>query len=132
MNTRCPERREGCRVVRPVGELDLATAMALRNELRGNDAALSACVVADLRCVTFMDSSGLQELRTAQTRCEAVGGWLRLVYDHRSIELLLQLTGFAQQFPRYAGVDDAWNGRPSLPGSSGAQAAGGGRPGAGG
>ncbi|KOG53581.1 hypothetical protein ADK76_27525 [Streptomyces griseoflavus] len=125
MNTRCPEQKEGCRVVRPVGELDLATATALREELRGNDAALSACVVADLRRVTFIDSSGLQELRAAQTRCEAVGGWLRLVYDHPSIELLLQLTGLAQQFPRYADVDDARRGNPALPGTSGAPGVGG-------
>ncbi|KAA6223920.1 anti-sigma factor antagonist [Streptomyces albofaciens JCM 4342] len=115
MDTRCPEQKEGCRIVRPVGELDLATSAALRDELRGNDAAPSARVIADLRRVTFIDSSGLEELRTAQARCEAVGGWLRLVYDHRSIDLLLQLTGLEQQFPRYADVDDARNGRPSLP-----------------
>ncbi|MFH8409339.1 STAS domain-containing protein [Streptomyces sp. NPDC018019] len=127
MKTRCPEQREGCRVVRPVGELDLATATALRDQLRGNDAALPARVVADLRDVTFLDSSGLHELRTAQARCEAAGGWLRLVYDHPSIGLLLQLTGSAQQFPRYADVDAARHGHPA-PGGAHAPAAGEGRP----
>ncbi|MEU2791814.1 STAS domain-containing protein [Streptomyces sp. NPDC007100] len=107
MNTRCPELREGCRIVCPVGELDLAAAPALRDQLRGNDAALPAFVVADLRRVTFIDSSGLHELKTAHARCEAAGGWLRLVYEHMAIDLLLDLAGLAQRFPRYATVEDA-------------------------
>ncbi|MEU6963932.1 STAS domain-containing protein [Streptomyces chrestomyceticus] len=111
MNTRCPELREGCRVVCPVGEIDLATAPAFREQLRGNDAALPARVVADLRQVNFIDSSGLQELMKAQTRCEAVGGWVRVVYEHEAVDLLFRLTGYAERFPRYASVEDAWGDR---------------------
>ncbi|WP_238782942.1 STAS domain-containing protein [Streptomyces monomycini] len=107
MNTRCPELREGCRVICPVGEIDLATAPAFRDQLRGNDAALPAFVVADLRQVSFIDSSGLQELMKAQSRCEAAGGWVRIVYDHEAVDLLLRLTGYAEQFPRYTSVEDA-------------------------
>ncbi|OKH98902.1 hypothetical protein A6A06_25160 [Streptomyces sp. CB02923] len=99
-------------MVCPVGEIDLATAPAFRDQLRGNDAALPGCVVVDLRGVTFIDSSGLQELRTAQARCEAVGGWVRLVYDHEAIHLLIRLSGYAEDFPRYTGVEDAWRGHP--------------------
>ncbi|MFH9424159.1 STAS domain-containing protein [Streptomyces sp. NPDC017529] len=112
MNTRCPELRQGCRVVCPVGELDLAAAPALRDQLRGNDATLPAFVVADLRRVTFIDSSGLHELKAAGARCEAAGGWLRLVYEHEAIALLLDLTGLQQRFPRYATVEDARRDRP--------------------
>ncbi|MFD7663730.1 STAS domain-containing protein [Streptomyces sp. NPDC059788] len=112
MNIRCPELREGCRVVCPVGELDLATAPAFRDQLRGNDAALPPYVVADLRRISFIDSSGLHELKAAQARCEAVGGWVRVVYDHGAIDLLLQLTGYAERFPRYASVEEAWCDRP--------------------
>ncbi|MEV5599479.1 STAS domain-containing protein [Streptomyces sp. NPDC052496] len=115
MNTRCPELREGCRVVCPVGEIDLATAQAFRDQLSWNDAALPACVVVDLRQVTFIDSSGLQELMRAQARCEAMGGWVRLVYAHEAIALLFRLTGYADQFPRYADVEDARRGHPAVP-----------------
>ncbi|MFH8409252.1 STAS domain-containing protein [Streptomyces sp. NPDC018019] len=96
----------------PAGEFDVATAPALREQLEQSDAASQIFLIADLSHVTFMDSSALTELETAQARNEADGGWLRLVYRQRAIGQLLRLTGLASRFPRYATVEDAWNNRP--------------------
>ncbi|MFF3276560.1 STAS domain-containing protein [Streptomyces chrestomyceticus] len=111
MSTRTPMPQGNCRTVRPAGELDLSTAPALRDLLRGNDAPPAARLITDLTGVTFMDNSGLVELETAQARCEAAGGWLRLVYHQPAIGRLLRLTALARRFPRYATVEDACDGR---------------------
>ncbi|MFK8845156.1 STAS domain-containing protein [Streptomyces sp. Ac-502] len=113
MSTRTPEPQGNCRTVRPAGELDLSTAPALRDLLRGNDAAPEARLIADLTAVTFMDTSALTELETAHCRSEAAGGWLRLVYHQPAIGRLLRLTGLTRAFPCYATVQDACAARPA-------------------
>ncbi|KUJ40372.1 hypothetical protein ADK46_09890 [Streptomyces rimosus subsp. rimosus] len=113
LSIRYPAPQGNVRTVRPTGELDLSTAPALRDLLRGNDAAPAARLIADLTAVTFMDTSALTELETALARSEAVGGWLRLVYHQPAIGRLLRLTGLTRRFPRYATVQDACTGRPA-------------------
>lgn len=46
-------------VVRPVGELDMATVGAVEHELRQLQRAGFRCLVLDLGGLTFMDSTGL-------------------------------------------------------------------------
>ncbi|MFI2236492.1 STAS domain-containing protein [Streptomyces chrestomyceticus] len=113
MSTRTPTPQGNCRTVRPTGELDLSTAPALRDLLRGNDAAPAARLIADLTAVTFMDTSALTELETAHCRSEAADGWLRLVYHQPTIGRLLRLTGLTRRFPRYATAQDACANRPA-------------------
>ncbi|MEU4205679.1 STAS domain-containing protein [Streptomyces sp. NPDC026294] len=113
MSIRCPVPQGKVRTVRPTGELDLSTARALRDLLRGDEAAPAARLIADLTAVTFMDTSALTELETALARGEADGGWLRLVYHQPAIGRLLRLTGLTRRFPRYATVQDACAGRPA-------------------
>ncbi|MEU7154734.1 STAS domain-containing protein [Streptomyces sp. NPDC045456] len=95
----------------PAGELDLSTAPALRDLLRGNDAAPAARLIADLTAVSFMDTSALTELETALARSEADGGWLRLVYHQPAIGRLLRLADLIRRFLRCATVHDACAGR---------------------
>ncbi|WP_328499175.1 STAS domain-containing protein [Streptomyces sp. NBC_00414] len=107
-----PIRREECRVVRPRGELDLASRDAFAQLLRGTcRTTLDAWLIVDLTAVTFMDCTPLHELCTAQKRCAQAGRGLRLVYDQPAIGRLLAFSSLAAVFPRYASPDDAWSGQ---------------------
>ena len=58
------------------GELDLAGAAALEQELARLDAAEPDAIVLDLRDVDFMDSSGLRVVAVAaRARRSAAAGW---------------------------------------------------------
>ncbi len=116
LSIRYPAPQGNVRTVRPTGELDLSTAPALRDLLRGNDAAPAARLIADLTAVTFMDTSALTELETSLVRSEADGGWLRLVYHQPAIGQMLRLTGLTRRFPRYHRPGRLY--RPSGPGHS--------------
>lgn len=108
-----------CRVVRADGELDLSTMVAFAALLHGPDLApKTLLLVVDLRPVSFMDSSGVHGLRSAQTRCKDRGGGTRLVYHQRGIHFLLWAMGLTEQFPRYATTLDARLGRITPAGSS--------------
>lgn len=54
MSIRCPAPQGKVRTVRPTGELDLSTAPALRDLLRGDEAAPAARLIADLTAVTLL------------------------------------------------------------------------------
>ncbi|MGP9019927.1 STAS domain-containing protein [Streptomyces sp. BR1] len=110
-----PEPAQDCRVIRVTGELDLLTAPRLAGSLaRARRGAQVPYVVADLSDVTFMDCSALGALCAARTACRDRGGWLRLVYTRRGIGLLLRAVDLTGDFPRYATVDEARRGRPSV------------------
>ncbi|MHA6758225.1 STAS domain-containing protein [Streptacidiphilus sp. PAMC 29251] len=101
-----------CRTVSLRGELDLRVGAALRSRLAGTPGERHLYrVIVDLTQVTFMDSSPLHVLEHAQDRCADHGGWLRLVYTHRTIALLLRAADAAGRFPRYATIADARSGR---------------------
>ncbi|MEU8954888.1 STAS domain-containing protein [Streptomyces sp. NPDC048518] len=103
-------------MVRLHGELDIARTPELTTLLRGTcQQTRTAWLIVDLRPVTFLDSTTLRELRTAQERCEQAGKGLRLVYDQPFISRLLALHGATAQFPRHASTNDAWAGRETPP-----------------
>ncbi|MBQ0855690.1 STAS domain-containing protein (plasmid) [Streptomyces sp. BH-SS-21] len=107
-----PVRREECRVVRPRGELDLASRNAFALLLRGTcRTTLDAWLIVDLTAVTFMDCTPLHALCTAQKRCAQAGHGLRLVYDQPAIGRLLAFSSLSAAFPRYSSPDDAWSGQ---------------------
>lgn len=109
MEDQWPAQLKNCRVVCPVGELDLATTVDFATLLRGADAATGAdWLIVDFSRVTFMDCSPLNVLCTAWDRSRATGRWTRVVYDQAPIGQLLRLTSLQEQFPRYASIDDAW------------------------
>src|SRR3954454_12410474 len=55
------------------GELDLAHAYTFDEELQELEARRPACVVIDLRELTFLDSCGLARLLAARPRARRVG-----------------------------------------------------------
>jgi anti-sigma B factor antagonist len=100
--------RDGVPVVRPVGEVDVATTPALRAELTSIPED-TAKVVVDLSEVTFLDSTGLGVLIAAMKRLRdsATGGRLDLVVTRPHIHKVLEVTGLTTVFGIYATLDEA-------------------------
>jgi anti-sigma B factor antagonist len=80
-------------VVTVAGELDVATAPALREELDRISAEGATDAVVDLLAVSFVDSVGLGILVDASKRMKARGGALRIVCDDRRIARIIEVTG---------------------------------------
>jgi anti-sigma B factor antagonist len=84
------------------GELDLASAPALRDTLR--DAETRAQIVLlDLRDLTFMDSAGVHAIVRACVRAQRAGRRLILVRGPRQVDRLLALAGVADRLE----IDDS-------------------------
>jgi anti-sigma B factor antagonist len=83
--------------VRPVGELDLATAPELEAAIVG---ALDGHkhLVVDLRGVTFFDTEGLKSLVEAARVAAERYVTFRLVRGRRSVERIFDLTGTRSHF----------------------------------
>jgi anti-sigma B factor antagonist len=90
-------------VVTPAGDLDLATAPALRETLIQLVTAGMVHVAVDLAGVAFIDSSGLGILATAAKRLEAANGRLAIRNPRPQAQQILELTGL----DRVLAVEDA-------------------------
>jgi anti-sigma B factor antagonist len=80
-------------VVTLTGELDVATAPALRDELERVSAEGATEALVDLLAVSFVDSVALGILVDASKRMKAQGGALRIVCDDRRIARIVEITG---------------------------------------
>ena len=89
-------------LLRLEGELDAATAAALRGRLREFD---DQPLVVDLRGVTFMDSSGLALLLEERARALRHGRGLRVGGATGQTRELLERTGTLRFFDRPTAVD---------------------------
>jgi len=74
------------------GELDLAGAAALEQELGRLGAEAANAVVLDLRGVAFMDSSGLRLIALAAQRAEDLGRRLALVPGPEQVMRVFEIT----------------------------------------
>lgn len=95
-------------VVRPEGELDLATSPELERLVLGRLDAGGA-VVLDLRGLEFMDSSGVRVLLAANARAEGDGSALRIVRPEPGspVERILTVSGIDRALPFVDDVGDA-------------------------
>src|ERR1700761_9657438 len=80
------------------GELDLAHAYTFDEELRRVEEARPACVVLDLRELTFLDSCGLARLLAARRRARRLGHRLLLVRGSRAVQRLFALAAVDEAF----------------------------------
>jgi anti-sigma B factor antagonist len=80
-------------VVSVSGDLDLATAPQLRDELAHAAAEGGTEIVVDLLRVPFVDSVALGVLVEASKRTKARGGVFRVVCDDRRIARIIEITG---------------------------------------
>ncbi|WP_067484564.1 STAS domain-containing protein [Actinomadura hibisca] len=79
------------------GELDLATAPVLREQLLLALCHFGPLLAVDLSRVTFMDSSGLAVLIEYWKRARAAGGGLSLVGPRGIVARKLEITGLDQR-----------------------------------
>ena len=80
-------------IVRPVGELDLATAPIVDAQLSELEAAGFRSVVLDLRRLRFMDSTGLALLLTWQAKARAEGVELRVLPGPPAVQRVFEVAG---------------------------------------
>jgi anti-sigma B factor antagonist len=83
-------------VVTVCGELDLATAPEVLEQVVGTLGPPVSAVTLDLGGVTFLDSSGLGALLAAGRRCADVGTTLRLESVPNHARRVIEITGVAE------------------------------------
>lgn len=87
------ESRNDVARVAVIGELDLATASTLSDELVGAERDDVRVVMLDMRDVTFVDSTGLHVVLQAWNRAQQNGHRLVVVGASRSTRRLCDIVG---------------------------------------
>ena len=80
------------------GELDLAVAPWLRDQLDALFVGGANSIVVDLSTATFLDSTALGVLVSALNRSRALGGQVHLVVNEPQVIRVLTITGLDDQF----------------------------------
>lgn len=99
-----------CAVLRICGDVDAYTAPQLRERVIRLLASGVRHVVADLREVDFLDSTGLGALVGSLKRLREKNGSLTLVASSDKIVLVFRLTGLVHAFALHATVPEAMAG----------------------
>lgn len=127
--------RAGCAVVSLQGELDIASAEDLREELGAARRSHGDHIILDLDALEFMDSFGLSVIASAYKTLTGEGGSLTLVAPRPIVRRTLEITGLHQRISVYATVEAAAtalrpggvprqdaaepsSGRPDIPGTT--------------
>src|SRR5206468_1727423 len=84
--------------VRLLGELDMATASRLRDELLRLAAGGATMETVDMAQLAFIDSTGLSVLVSALKRLRAQGGDIALRSPSPSTRKVLEITGLTEVF----------------------------------
>ncbi len=90
--------RNGAAVLSVLGEVDLATAPILDEQISALAAGDASTIVVDLDRVTFMDSSGLQVL-LSHVFSEENGSRIRLTRGSPQVVRLFTVSGMLEQLP---------------------------------
>jgi anti-sigma B factor antagonist len=101
------ETKDGVSVVSAAGEIDIATAPALRDKLESSIDRRPAVVVVDLLGVTFMDSTALGVLISALKRCRDLGGTMRIVVSDPRVLKVFEITGLTELFSIFPTLHEA-------------------------
>ena len=97
----------GWTVVAASGEIDVAAAPMMREQLVDLIAAGTTRLVMDLEDVDFIDSTGLGVLVGAVRRARAADGDVRLVCTNSRLLRVFEVTGLDDVFAIESNVDDA-------------------------
>lgn len=89
--------RDGFTIAALIGDLDVACAPVLREQLLGVLGAHANRLVVDLSKVSYCDASGLAVLVATARRAGLLGGVLRLVAPAPAAAAALQITGLDRQ-----------------------------------
>jgi anti-anti-sigma factor len=112
----------GCPVAALRGELDIASAPALREELLALLRPEASRLIIDLSAVGYADASGTAVLVGSQRRAHLFGGWLRLVAPAPALAEVLAATGLNRYLATFPTIEAAIIG--PLPGTSAASTCG--------
>jgi anti-sigma B factor antagonist len=85
-------------VLEATGELDLAVAPWLSDQLDALFVGGASSVILDLSAATFLDSTALGVLVGVLNRCKELGGQVHLVVTEPQILRVLSITGLNQEF----------------------------------
>ncbi|HSL27432.1 MAG TPA: STAS domain-containing protein [Acidimicrobiia bacterium] len=99
------DTKPGWAVLRPTGEVDIATVGELESALAATIEENSDDVVLDLGGVTFMDSTGLRTLLAAHQTLTAGGRRLAVVVEGGPVERLFDITGLNQTLELFPSLD---------------------------
>lgn len=105
---------DGYTIVWAQGEIDIATANGLMQELANAVHAQHCRVIVDLTEVTFMDSTGLNALVLARRKANAGNGEVRLVGACAMVRKILRLTGLEQVFPVHSTIEESIGPMPAV------------------
>ena len=86
-------------VVRPAGELDMATTDVLDKDLLDAFESRATSIVLDLEGLTFIDSTGLRLLLSAAHRARENGDRLRIHCEAGAVRGMLELSGLDRLLP---------------------------------
>jgi anti-anti-sigma factor len=75
-----------------VGELDISTASRLEDELGRQEAERPDLIVLDLQRLTFMDSTGLRLLISADSRAREEGRSVAILQGTEMVQRVMRLT----------------------------------------
>ena len=96
-----------CAVLRMAGEMDVYTSPKLRQQVAELAENGTIHVIADLRGIDFLDSTGLGALVGSLKRLRVRQGSLMVVTSGGRILRLFQITGLTRAFALYRSVLDA-------------------------
>lgn len=103
-----------CALIRVAGEIDVYSAPQLRETILGLIGTGVSHVIADLRAVEFLDSTGLGAIVGGHKRLRTNEGSLVLAASPDRIVRLFRITGLDRAFSLYPSVpeaiaaEDAW------------------------
>ena len=88
----------GWAVVRLTGEIDIANADRIPQQVVAAVASAPAGVVLDMSGVTFIDSTGIGAMIAARNACLSSGRSLQIAAPSRQVQRMLALTGLDDVF----------------------------------
>jgi anti-sigma B factor antagonist len=92
------EREGDTHVIGLLGELDIAGASTLEDELLRVEATDAAKIVVDLGSLDFIDSTGIRLIVMAADRCSP-GERLKLLRGPRQVHRVFEITDLANRLP---------------------------------
>jgi len=117
----CRAEHDGYVVAALTGELDIASAPALREQLLSLLRPAASRLIIDLSAVGYADASGLAVLVSSGRRAGLLGGSLRLAAPSPEVARVLSVTGLNQHLDIFPTVQDAITGQRPLTGTADAR-----------
>ena len=98
--------QEGAVHLALIGELDLSTVEKVEEELRKVEDGGAETVVLDLTSLSFLDSTGLRTIVTADQRARKSGRRLAIVKGPDTVHRVFTITRLDERLDMVEGADD--------------------------